>query len=100
MCSSDLTADYVLDYARFQLGNNDDEVVFTNAGGTVLDQVSYTTTEFPDTKGFSMQLQTLDTTSNDAGASWCAGTATYGTDGNVGTPGAANDGCSTDPSKP
>ena len=48
---------------------------------------------FPDVKGLSMQLQVVDPAANDSGSNWCEGTATYGTDGNVGTPGAPNDGC-------
>ncbi len=87
-----VTVDYVFDGARFQLGNDEDELVLSLAGAE-LDRVIYDQKLFPDVKGRSMQLQVVDTTSNDTGANWCEGTATYGTDGNVGTPGAVNDVC-------
>ena len=87
-----VTVDYVFDGTRFQLGNNEDEVVLS-LGGVELDRVVYDQKLFPDTKGRSMQLQVIDTTSNDTGTNWCEGTLTYGADGNIGTPGAVNDTC-------
>jgi hypothetical protein len=87
-----LSPDYVIDDGSMQLGSNDDEIVIA-CGDTVVDQVVYTTTTHPDVKGYAMQLQVVDATANDDGANWCMGSATYGTDGNVGTPGAANDAC-------
>lgn len=87
-----VTVDYAIPDATFQLGNDGDELIVTGSGGE-LDRVVYDQTTFPDTKGRSMQLQVVDTASNDLAASWCEGTATYGTGDNVGTPGAVNDSC-------
>lgn len=92
------TPDYV--WSSTALGNGDDEVELV-CGGTVIDRVAYTDAAFPDTVGASMQLNpTLLSgaphTSNDTGASWCDGSATYNTVGasvDYGTPGAVNSAC-------
>ena len=47
------------------------------------------------TSGVSAQLKSsqFSTTANDSAANFCAGTAQYGSDGNLGTPGTADAGC-------
>ena len=76
------------------LGNSDDEVVLSNST-TVLDTVAYDGgPAFPDPSGASMNLDpgATDELANDDGANWCEASNSYG-DGDLGTPGAANDGC-------
>lgn len=90
MANGGLTLDY--EYANIFLGNSDDEVILS-CGMTVIDQVFYDGgPNFPDPTGSSMQLllTAYNATDNDDGANWGEGIATYG-DGDVGTPGAAND---------
>ena len=60
-------------------------------GSTTFDSVSWTS-DFPFSPGSSMTLGTLDASANDSAGNWCAGSSTYG-DGDVGTPGDANDSC-------
>src|SRR5690606_24232160 len=88
--------DYEYVQADFQLGNNDDEVILSNAFG-VLDAVYYDGgPAFPDPNGASMSLDpTGDHITNDDGAMWCEGVDSYG-DGDFGTPGAANPSCAGD----
>ncbi len=76
------------------LGNSSDMIVLA-WGATVFDSVSWDDgASFPDPRGASMVLDPAreDATDNDDGASWCESTSTYG-DGDLGTPGADNDGC-------
>jgi len=51
---------------------------------------------FPDPEGASMALDPahLDAGDNDDGSSWCEASSAYG-EGDLGTPGAANDACAT-----
>jgi hypothetical protein len=76
------------------LGNASDELFLFN-GTDVIDSVSWDNgNTFPDPTGASMTLNPdrLDDVNNDDGANWCAGTSVYG-DGDLGTPGSANDAC-------
>ena len=78
----------------FNLGNNsDDSIILSNAGG-VIDEVTYTDADYPDTKGQSLSLSpdALTAAGNDDGANWCSSTTAYEC-GDLGTPGAANDVC-------
>jgi predicted extracellular nuclease len=82
-------------YNDFFLGNTDDEVVLTDSGGTEFDRIEYDGgPTWPDPTGASMNLDpdSTSSTANDDGANWCEATSTYG-DGDLGTPGAANDEC-------
>ncbi|MEM8526420.1 MAG: lamin tail domain-containing protein, partial [Bacteroidota bacterium] len=86
------TADY--EYSGFTLVNSSDEVII-ECNGVVIDSVGYDDgATFPDPSGASMSLNpnNLNSTDNDNGANWCEATSTYG-DGDLGTPGAANDAC-------
>jgi predicted extracellular nuclease len=79
------------------LSNSADEVVLENASGVEIDRVEYDDgLTFPDPNGAAMALKdpALD---NNAGANWCTASTSYG-DGDMGTPGAANDCDSTPPS--
>jgi uncharacterized cupin superfamily protein len=78
------------------LRNSSDELFVGNSGGT-LDSVAWDNgVTFPDPTGASIGLDggSLDATANDDGANWCAATSVFG-DGDLGTPGAANDACIT-----
>ncbi len=84
---------------------NDDGVGLELADGTVIDEVVYGygyngLNNFPDmgaTEGVSYQLNanSLDSASNDVGENWRASTASYGSNGFLGTPGTANFGFSS-----
>ena len=77
-----------------QLANGDDELVLWH-GSEEIDRIAWDDgTTFPDPTGASMQLDPtrLDGTENDAGEAWCTATTPFG-DGDLGTPGAENDGC-------
>ncbi|MEM9680310.1 MAG: lamin tail domain-containing protein [Bacteroidota bacterium] len=90
MTNGGVTIDY--EYSGFSLGNSDDEVILT-CGGNEIDRVNYDGgPNFPDPTGASMELSTtaLNSMDNDNGANWGTATSSYG-DGDLGTPGAAND---------
>ena len=89
-----VTLDYV--YSGMTLGNGSDEVILSNAAG-IIDGVIYDGGPvFPDPNGASMNLNpnSLSFSDNDNGNSWCISTSSFG-DGDLGTPGAANDQCSS-----
>ena len=91
-----VSVDY--EYSSFSLGNTDDEIILSYEG-TTFDTVAYDDgATFPDGTGASAQLDptALDATANDDGSNWCLATTPYG-DGDLGTPGAANDSCATGP---
>ncbi len=87
----------VVDYeygGAVSLSNSDDEIYLDCAGLTV-DAVEYDGgPDFPDPDGASMSLDpgSLDAGANDDGSHWCEASSSYG-DGDLGTPGAANDDC-------
>jgi len=97
---NDGITDFDYDYADdgLSLNNGSDETIYLEFGTAIIDQVSYDGAgiEFPFASGASMILApgALDAASNDDGANWCVSTTVYGSDGNAGTPGAANDACS------
>ncbi len=77
-----------------QLANGDDELVLLH-GGVEIDRVVYDDGEtWPDPVGASISLDpsALTAEQNDDSGNWCEGTSPYG-DGDLGTPGGANDGC-------
>lgn len=78
----------------FGLSNSSDEIIIETPDGTIIDQLFYDDDVFPDSKGYSMNLDpsAFDATSNDASANWCVATSNYGA-GDFGTPGATNDNC-------
>ncbi|MGI9224332.1 MAG: lamin tail domain-containing protein, partial [Woeseiaceae bacterium] len=74
----------------FFLGNSGDELVLVDTSTTEIDRVEWDNgATFPDPNGASMSLKdpTLD---NNDGANWCTASTPFG-DGDLGTPGAAND---------
>ena len=81
------------EYSGFSLGNGADEVVLV-CSGSEIDRVNYNDADFPDDPGASLTLNPtkFNATDNDDGANWCSATTAYG-DGDLGTPGAANDNC-------
>lgn len=60
------------------------------ADGTVIDAAYYDNPS--DGASYQLDVDTLDATSNDDAANWCAGVGSYG-DGGEGTPGTANVSC-------
>ncbi|MEL6944645.1 MAG: hypothetical protein AAFO82_18465, partial [Bacteroidota bacterium] len=82
------------EYDRFTLGNETDQVII-ECNGLVIDSVGYDNgATFPNPTGASMSLNpnNLNAADNDNGANWCEASSAYG-DGDLGTPGAANDAC-------
>lgn len=78
----------------FSLANSGDTIRVL-AGTRVIDTVAYDPgLTFPDTQGSAMALDpdALDAVTNDDGSRWCVATRAYGL-GDLGTPGAQNDGC-------
>ena len=89
------TPDYVYDYvaSNLTLGNGTDGITLQCPQGTVIDSVIWDDgATFPDPSGKSMSLNdnALNATDNDNGANWSEATASYGNDGQFGTPGTAN----------
>ncbi|MCP4204281.1 MAG: hypothetical protein GY769_20390 [bacterium] len=83
-----VTVDY--EYSGITLANSDDEVVLVDTLAREVDRVEYDGgPDFPDPTGASMALANpaLD---NNVGANWCTASTPFG-DGDLGTPGAAND---------
>lgn len=83
--------DYV--YSGITLGNSTDGIVIKNTEGTIIDEVTWDNgSTFPDPSGASMSLKItkLSSLNNDSGANWEAASLSYG-DGDLGTPGLAND---------
>lgn len=94
-----VTLDYL--YSGFTLANTTDQIYLaTNfAKTTIIDGVAWDAgATFPDPDGASMAFEPTfvatrtGATDNDSGAYWCEGRNVYG-DGDLGTPGAANDSC-------
>ena len=82
-------------YSNVNLANGGDELVLLDTGPTEVDRVEWDGgPTFPDPNGASMSLRNpaLD---NNVGANWCTAITPFG-DGDLGTPGAAND-CPTIP---
>ncbi|MGM0558692.1 MAG: PKD domain-containing protein [Myxococcota bacterium] len=75
----------------YALANGGDELILT-CGGTEIDQLAYGSS-FSGGSGASAQLDPsfYDPVENDNEANWCASTKSY--NGDLGTPGAANDPC-------
>jgi predicted extracellular nuclease len=83
-----LTVDYV--FSGIALANGGDELVLRDGALNEIDRVEWDDgATFPDPNGASMALvnPALD---NNFGANWCTASTPYG-DGDLGTPGAAND---------
>ena len=82
--------DYRYNRNSFRL-NPSDAVILSN-GSTVIDSVVYNTTStFPPAVGTSLNLGSLGS-DNSLSSSWCESSSSYG-DGDLGTPGQANDSC-------
>ncbi|NBC31109.1 MAG: ExeM/NucH family extracellular endonuclease [Alphaproteobacteria bacterium] len=83
-----ITVDF--EYSGFTLANGADEVVLIDGSNAEIDRVAYDGgPDFPDPTGASMALAdpSLD---NTVGSNWAESTVPFG-DGDLGTPGAAND---------
>ena len=82
-------------YSGVFLSNSGDELVLLDKGLTEADRVEWDGgPAFPDPTGASMSLDD-PTSDNNVGANWCTAITPFG-DGDLGTPGAAND-CPTIP---
>lgn len=87
-----ITAAYAYNGSTTFLGNGSDEISI-QCGGNVIDEVSWDNgATFPDAQGISMELalNRFNATDNDLGANWSVAVTAYG-DGDLGTPGTAND---------
>ena len=85
------------EYSGMTLGNGDDELILSNAGG-VIDEIAWdNSATFPDPNGATMSLDPafMNATDNDTGANWCEATTTFGDGFDMGTPGTANPTCPT-----
>jgi len=72
--------------------DGDDELILTCPAGEI-DRVEWDdTASWPDPEGASMSLDESHLPDNDTAAHWCAATSAIG-NGDLGTPGAANDSC-------
>lgn len=83
-----VTVDF--EYSGFTLANGADEIVLLDGSNAEIDRVVYDGgPDFPDPTGASMALNdpALD---NNVGANWAVSAVPFG-DGDLGTPGAAND---------
>ena len=88
-----------VEYTSILLSNSTSENITITCGGNVIDTVPLGGGSWPaGGNGISMQLNasTLDATSNDLTNLWCDSTQSYG-DGDLGTPGAANEECVATP---
>ncbi len=80
-------------YSGLTLPNSAAFTLSLECDGTVMDSVSVDPSGWPLASGMSAALDpdSLSQTKNDAPATWCLATTSYGAD--FGTPGAANDAC-------
>ena len=79
------------EYSGFQLTNGADAIILTMVGEEI-DRVEYDGgPNFPNPTGASMILSDISI-DNNIGSNWCVSTSSYG-EGDLGTPGAANDSC-------
>lgn len=78
----------------FGLTNSDDGV-FVGWGDAPLDVVTWTSSRTGISR--SLDAGSIDATTNDEDRFWCAGVGTYGTQNQVGTPGAENGLCDIAP---
>ncbi|MGK0362023.1 MAG: cysteine-rich repeat protein, partial [Bradymonadia bacterium] len=80
-------------FSGVTLANGTDEVVLDNWRGIEIDRVNYSDADFPDNSATAFQFGgDLAADDNNDGALWCDSTSAYGA-GDLGTPGADNDGC-------
>lgn len=88
-----------VDYAwggDFALGNGADEILLHDSTFQMLDSIYYGGIGWPDPAGASVSLDpaSRDAASNNFAGNWCTTTAgTYGTNGDLGTPGDPEPGC-------
>ncbi|MBW2278492.1 MAG: hypothetical protein JRF63_13445 [Deltaproteobacteria bacterium] len=86
-----VTADYQLDFGLV----DSDDGVFVGHGDVVFDKVTYIS-QRASGASTSLDPDFANPTDNDNEIYWCDGVATYG-DGDLGTPGAANEQCEISP---
>ncbi|MCO4768884.1 MAG: lamin tail domain-containing protein [Deltaproteobacteria bacterium] len=95
--NGDVAVDYAYGLSGMTLGNSDDELYIEAPDGVLIDSILWDNgATFPDPNGESMNLDPLffDATLNDDGLNWCESTApAFGTNMDLGTPGAANVSC-------
>ena len=75
---------------QFLLGNGTDEIEL-RFGATVIDSVSWNDPPTGATR--SLSGATYDAAGNDVNANYCDGVGVFGTNGDLGTPGAQNPAC-------
>ena len=72
--------------------NLGDSISLHNSGGLIDELIYSPYLGFDMTPGSSIMLADLDADKNDSGVYWCVSSSSFG-DGDIGTPGAANDFC-------
>ncbi len=78
----------------FNLTNGADEVILYAPDVDLnIDDLAYGASWFHTGKTMSLDPDSLNATDNDSMASWCDGSTSYGTAGDLGSPGAANPDC-------
>lgn len=85
-----LEPDYV--YTTIVLSNSGEPLNLT-CSGVLIDTFIYASSWVLLGTSFQLSIDHLNAVDNDAAASWCAGTAVYGPDGMLGTPGTSNAAC-------
>ena len=83
-------------WSGFSLRNSSDEILVYDSLGRLIEVVTYDDGQrWPDTPGCSISLGEVwaDSQANDDPGLWCAGSSTYGSGGDRGTPGQPNDSC-------
>jgi hypothetical protein len=80
-------------YSNFSLSNTGDQLVL-EMNGSVIDEVDYRESGFPNPDGASMSLSPdqYDADANDDGANWCE-SSTLASSGDYASPGAVNGSC-------
>ena len=82
--------DYVYPYSDLRLTKNMTLTIGTNS--KTFDTFTYSSSTHDTTAGRSLSLNSLNPADADVASNWCTSTSSYG-DGDLGTPGAANDVC-------
>lgn len=79
------------------LANTGDAVIVTSPTGQIVDRAAYGADAAPEGSSLQLDPSALTPEANDAAADWCPSTASFGTQGAKGTPGAANTPCGGSP---
>ena len=76
--------------ADMVLGNSADEIVLTEPGGLMVDDIAWTDPPWPISEGSAMSSQAPNATDNNSGGFWCLTSGTSYGSGGIGSPGQTN----------